>query len=63
MIESFVVVEKGVRYTGGNGYTGRALRELGFPEGPYIKKSAEILVRQARTLSTKVELVILPYRE
>ena len=61
MIETYVVVEKGSVYTGGKGYTGYVLRELGFPEGPYILGTAKILVRQAATVNSKLKLVITKY--
>jgi hypothetical protein len=51
MLEKFVVVRERDNYTEGKGYTGPLLRELGFPEGPYIQGTAKILIRQLKSIS------------
>ena len=53
MLEKFVVVRERDNYKGGIGYTGPLLRELGFPEGPYIQGTAKILVNQLRSISSE----------
>lgn len=53
MLEKFVVVRDRDTYQSGIGYTGPLLRQLGFPEGPYIKGTAKILVNQLKSLTTE----------
>jgi hypothetical protein len=52
MKENFVVVRERDNYTGGIGYDGFLLRQLGFPKGPYIEASAKILVNQLKSISS-----------
>jgi len=61
-IENWVVVEKDKKYSGGVGYAGPVLEILGFPVGPYVRKTAEILVRQAKTVDPTLKLVIQEFR-
>jgi len=53
MLENFVVVRERDNYKRGIGYTGPLLRELGFPEGPYIHGTAKILINQLRSLTNE----------
>jgi len=53
MLENFVVVRERDNYKSGIGYTGPLLRELGFPEGPYIHGTAKILINQLRSLTNE----------
>ena len=62
MIEKFVVVLENQTYKSGIGYTGRVLRELGFPPAPWIKKTAEIFIRQAKTVDPKLKFKIVDYK-
>ena len=62
MIERFVVVLENQTYTGGPGYKGRVLRELQFPEGPYVLGTAKIFIRQAKTVDSKLKFKIVDYK-
>lgn len=62
MLENFVVVLEGTEYKGGIGYEGPLLRELGFPEGPYLKGVAKILINQLKSLNPKAKFVIKEYQ-
>lgn len=53
MLENFVVVRERDNYKSGIWYTGPLLRELGFPEGPYIHGTAKILINQLRSLTNE----------
>ncbi len=53
MLEKFVVVRDRDNYKSGAGYSGPLLRQLGFPEGPYIHGTAKILVNQLRSISSE----------
>jgi hypothetical protein len=61
--ENFVVVPEGQEYIGGNGYKGPLLRELGFPEGPYIQGVAKILIRQMASLNPRAKFKIVEYKK
>lgn len=63
MIETSVVIRDGEKYSGGNGYNGPLLRELGFPEGPYTKGVAKILIRQLASLTPKLKFKIVDYKQ
>jgi hypothetical protein len=63
MIETSVVIRDGETYNGGNGYNGPLLRELGFPEGPYTKGVAKILIRQLGSLTPKLKFKIVDYKQ
>ena len=63
MKENFVVVQEGQPYTGGVGYKGPLLRELGFPEGPYIQGVAKILIRQLASLNPRAKFKIVEYKQ
>jgi hypothetical protein len=60
-IETHVVVLADEVYTGGVGYRGPVLKELGFPEGPYILGVAKIFVNQAKRSKTKADFKIVEY--
>jgi len=53
MLEQFVVIRERDNYKSGAGYSGPFLRQLGFPEGPYIQGTAKILVNQLRSISSE----------
>lgn len=62
MLETHVVVKEEEQYTGGVGYKGPILRELGFPEGPYILGVAKLFVRQAQSVNSKARFKIVEYK-
>lgn len=60
-IETHVVVLEREVYTGGPGYNGYVMKQLGFPEGPYLKGVAELFVRQARSVDKKIKFKVVEY--
>lgn len=62
-IETHVVVLEDEIYTGGVGYRGPVLKELGFPEGPYIFGVAKLFVNQAKRAKTKARFKIVEHKQ
>ena len=60
-IETHVVVLENEGYVSGPGYNGPILKELGFPEGPYLQGIAKIFVRQARKVDSTKRFKIMEY--
>jgi len=60
-IETHVVVLEGEDYVSGPGYNGPVLKELGFPEGPYLQGIAKIFIRQARKADPSKRFKIVEY--
>lgn len=61
-IETHVVVLDNEEYKGGEGYRGPILKELGFPEGPYVHGVAKIFVRQAKKADSSKRFKIVEYK-
>lgn len=62
-LETHVVVLEEENYKNGNGYRGPILKELGFPEGPYLPGIAKIFINQARRVDKTKRFVIKEYVE
>lgn len=63
MLEDTVVILKGEDYSGGPGYNGPILWQLGFPAGPYLPGVARIFIRQAKKQDPSVEFETRPYKQ